>query len=1124
MTSQELFNRVSDIIGMVRDGDSTAMINRMMHDTLVLTCKEGVRDTHRAFGNLFSQVDYLCREHRVSTPDLIAIQTMRRHTNHQAAIAHDDLMYDLRALCVFIAAVFDTSIPANIIGKIPATHKPVTRSHEDKAPYVRCIVKSFIDSTLIVSTDRETDDTLTVDWQPEENGYLTRILREGMQLNLLDSEVTEGNDGTRIYHPRIIIVEPDYLVDISTLASCYIECGHHPLLYTLKRMGQKPLSQAILLGNYASKALDDIIHLEGQAYDYRQTMVQAFREAALEYCACPGFNDVQFAKDAWAQAHNIAEAVEVLFRQFDRKDAILEPSFVCERLGVKGRVDLMTKDLRLLVEQKSGKNWWIEQGRNSPKGFMHLENHYVQMLLYYGVLRYNFEVGMKHINEYLLYSKFPAEKGLLFSTYTDQMFREILRYRNQVVATEFHVARYGFGSLLALFKPETFNTENSNSKLYLNYTYAEHKALTDPLHALSPLEKNYFCRMMTFVFREQMINRVGNADGKSFNSADLWNMPIEEKRESGNILTGLRISQKTSSDDQSGIDTITLDIPTYGDDFLPNFRLGDMVYLYGYRADSEPDVRRSILFTGNITRLRTDSVTVVLRNGLKNGDLLTDDSLYAIEHNGSNMADSAISALHQFVCATDSRRQLLLSQRAPLCDTSLTLTRSYHPDYDEVVLKAKQALDYFLLIGPPGTGKTSMALRFLVQEELTNADASLLLMSYTNRAVDEICGMLCDAGIDFIRIGNRYSCDNRYHPYLLEERAKATPRRADIKRILQECKVIVATTSMMSSRQYIFSLKRFTLAIIDEASQILEPNIIGLLSAHTDQRAAFLNGQQANCIQRFILIGDHKQLPAVVQQNEHASEVVEPILQDICLDNCRQSLFERLIRMERKQGRDAFIGILRKQGRMHPDIAEFPNRMFYAKERLEPVPLPHQTEMALDYNEPSTDEMDDLLKSRRMVFIPSEPCSEENLSGKSNINEARIVADVLRRIYRFYGEKFDTAKTVGVIVPYRNQIAMIRKEIEKTGIAPLLDISIDTVERYQGSQRDVIIYSFTVQNIYQLEFLTANCIEEDGMIIDRKLNVAITRARKQMIMTGHVETLKNDPVIAELIKYLGVEN
>ena len=261
-----------------------------------------------------------------------------------------------------------------------------------------------------------------------------------------------------------------------------------------------------------------------------------------------------------------------------------------------------------------------------------------------------------------------------------------------------------------------------------------------------------------------------------------------------------------------------------------------------------------------------------------------------------------------------------------------------------------------------------------------------------------------------------------------------------------------------------------------------------------------------------------------MQQNERASEVVEPILQDICLDNCRQSLFERLIRMERKQGRDTFIGILRKQGRMHPDIAEFPNRMFYAKERLEPVPLPHQTEMALDYNEPSTDEMDEILKSRRMVFIPSEPCSEENLSGKSNINEARIVADVLRRIYRFYGEKFDTAKTVGVIVPYRNQIAMIRKEIEKTGIAPLLDISIDTVERYQGSQRDVIIYSFTVQNIYQLEFLTANCIEEDGMIIDRKLNVAITRARKQMIMTGHVETLKNDPVIAELIKYLGVEN
>ena len=148
-----------------------------------------------------------------------------------------------------------------------------------------------------------------------------------------------------------------------------------------------------------------------------------------------------------------------------------------------------------------------------------------------------------------------------------------------------------------------------------------------------------------------------------------------------------------------------------------------------------------------------------------------------------------------------------------------------------------------------------------------------------------------------------------------------------------------------------------------------------------------------------------------------------------------------------------------------------------------------------------------------MIFIPSEFCKQPNISEKVNQNEALIVADILRRIHRFYGKDFDAYKTVGVIVPYRNQIAMIRKEIEKLNIPELENISIDTVERYQGSQRDVIIYSFTIQNYYQLDFLTSNCFVEDGRIIDRKLNVAITRARKQMIITGNPKILDRKSVV-----------
>ena len=153
-----------------------------------------------------------------------------------------------------------------------------------------------------------------------------------------------------------------------------------------------------------------------------------------------------------------------------------------------------------------------------------------------------------------------------------------------------------------------------------------------------------------------------------------------------------------------------------------------------------------------------------------------------------------------------------------------------------------------------------------------------------------------------------------------------------------------------------------------------------------------------------------------------------------------------------------------------------------------------------------------------MIFIPSKDCRNIQTSEKVNTDEARIVADLLRRIHRFYGERFDTDRTIGVIVPYRNQIAMIRHEIEKLEIPELEQISIDTVERYQGSQRDVIIYSFTIQQPSQLTFLTANCFEENNRVIDRKLNVAITRARKQMIMTGNTTVLNRNKIFAELIR------
>ena len=1335
--AHELFSRIADILSA--PSEAQALI---MHETLVIACHEGLKNTRHGFGNLSSQVESLCRQHNIAPQDIVAIQKMRRHSNSYAPILPEDVAYDCRALAIFVSAVVQEAIPSFLVGKIPARGRTTENIQITNYRYIRCIVREWDDSTIQVAVTNQdsSEELLLVDYMNTPDyidfSYLRPMLREGMQLNLLDCTVTRKK-----VVPRLIVVEPDYLIDISTIANCFETYGHHPLLFTVNRLTPRLSNKHIVLGNFAGSALDDIIN-HPAGYDIKETFRSNFREKALDYATCPDFDAASFKQDAERQVENIKGIVDEIFQTFDREKAILEPSFVCERLGIQGRVDLMTTDLKLLVEQKSGKNTFIERKYKNPHGSLHVEKHYVQVLLYYGILQYNFQLSPKNAHIQLLYSKYPLPDGLLEVEPLQKLIREAIRFRNQAVATEFWMADNGFDRMLPLLTPQTLNVEKQNDNFYNRYLLPQLTETLAPLHQLNELERAYFTRMMTFVIKEQLVSKVGVQEGVGNSNADLWNMPLAEKKETGNIYTGLTIIEKERSSSFNGYDTITLAVPQQGEDFLPNFRRGDMIYLYSYKKNEAPDVRMSILFKGSLQEIHSNSIVVHLNDGQQNPDLISGD-YFAIEHAGSDIGGtSAIRSLYTFITSNEERRQLLLGQRAPHVDKSLTLSHSYHPDYDEIILKAKQAQDYFLLIGPPGTGKTSQALQFLVREQLTEkpkvqnsklkVQSSILLLAYTNRAVDEICNMLTENELDYIRIGNEFSCDPKYSDHLLKEVLDDNATLNSIKSTIADARIIVATTSTMNSNAALFNIKHFDLAIIDEASQILEPNIIGLLTAsppalsfregaaannslkglqqgdynmvnkysaniqqnltnlatpslkesagtktsplrtahpdiyqilknnavnnrktptdaetllwqclrdrqlglkfrrqhaigdyiadficleisliievdgeyHNSEeqqekdtiRTKYLNeqgfyvlrftnnevinqtewvlksimasppalsfreGAAANnslkglqqgdynmvnkhsaniqqnltnlaapslkeraggeAIGKFILIGDHKQLPAVVQQSDAEVVVEDKTLKAIHLNSCANSLFERLILTERAAGRTDFIGTLHKQGRMHPDIADFANRKFYAREQLECVPLAHQLEQTLSYNETSEDETDDVLKAHRMIFIPSKPCRQLNISEKVNTEEARIITDLLRRLYRQLGNNFDPQKSVGIIVPYRNQIAMIRKEIEKLGIPELEEISIDTVERYQGSQRDIILYSFTIQSRYQLDFLTANTFYEDGQPIDRKLNVAITRARKQLILTGNEQTLRHNQLFAELIDYI----
>ena len=124
------------------------------------------------------------------------------------------------------------------------------------------------------------------------------------------------------------------------------------------------------------------------------------------------------------------------------------------------------------------------------------------------------------------------------------------------------------------------------------------------------------------------------------------------------------------------------------------------------------------------------------------------------------------------------------------------------------------------MIGPPGTGKTSFGLVNILKEALCEPDASVLLVSYTNRAVDEICSKLVKEKIDFIRMGMSLSCDDAYKPYLLERQMETCQNIQEIRKKIQSTQVFVGTTTNLSSNVSIFTLKKFALAIVDEEMRL----------------------------------------------------------------------------------------------------------------------------------------------------------------------------------------------------------------------------------------------------------------------------------------------------------------
>ena len=1097
----------------------------MLRDIFKRIINQGIAHTNINFIGMFAKLDYLVKQHNIPNDTAMRIHDTRKVLN--AIHSTDDaeleasLPYDIKATAQLVMlSNGGIDIPKSL-ARLFARKDRKTRWSKFDINLLRCIVASW-DDEYIYATEEMNATELKISYGPQNrylthNGkgdwsYLKQILTKDAQLNLVRIRMEED-----VCMPELIIYEPDYLVDVTTIASCFETYAESPYVNMVNRLKPQANNVHVHLGNLAGQFLDDTVHNRHVAFG--EGVMEFFKRNTISLTSCDDMNDrptvEKFYQDARSQKRNIEKLIgndlpEVM-GEYDPRAVVLEPTFFSDVLGIQGRLDFLhDRDGRTtIIEQKSGKGAFVpfsspEFNPNRPEP---QEKHLVQLSLYRALFNYEFKKHSDELRHFmLLYSKYS--QGLVSIANLPELTLRAIRMRNLLTWTELTPTSMGIDVLKTL-TPDMLNRNGTTGRLWEEWTRPELESLLSPIHEASALERAYYFRFLRFIEREHLLAKVGNKTKDDSGFAAIWLDTIEDKRAAGNIYEQLTIDEYGMSNDGM-VESLKLRFATEQSTDTSNFRKGDIVILYPYKEGEVPNACAQMVNRASISEISTEGVEVVLRNRQTDRQVfdVAEGSRWAIEHDMfESSARSLYSAMHSFLSASKERRDLILGQRQPTIDAHVHMQGEYGR-FNTLVERAKQSRDLFLVIGPPGTGKTSFGLLNILKEELTDPHSNVLLLSYTNRAVDEICSKLIESGIDFLRIGSELNCDGSYHNNLLASRVENCHTGKEVKDIIANTRVFCATTAALNANIHIFKIKHFDLAIIDESSQILEPHLIGLLSAMSGGR---------NAIGRFVLIGDHKQLPAVVQQTQEESRVDNAELREIGLKDCRMSLFERLLEQFKTDGGydPRFVYMLTHQGRMHRDIAEFPNFAFYGN-RLEVVPLQHQT-LPVETC-PSGGGIEQMLRSQRLSFVAARK-PRTSVSAKTNQVEAEMIAATVVEIYNINKEDFDENQTIGVIVPYRNQIATIRNAIDRYGIATLHNITIDTVERYQGSQRDYIIYGFTVQQPYQLNFLTNNVFEEDGMAIDRKLNVAMTRARLHLILVGNPDILRENLTFYKLLEY-----
>ncbi|MFB6070167.1 MAG: AAA domain-containing protein [Halanaeroarchaeum sp.] len=406
--------------------------------------------------------------------------------------------------------------------------------------------------------------------------------------------------------------------------------------------------------------------------------------------------------------------------------------------------------------------------------------------------------------------------------------------------------------------------------------------------------------------------------------------------------------------------------------------------------------------------------------------------------------DRMLTALYDALLKSDDRRKDVLFGRAEPTFEDATVEAVPNNDrQNEAVELGVNAEDLALIHGPPGTGKTYTIATLI--RELLERDERVLLASFTNRAVDNALEALRAQGVDeAVRVGTQTGVRDDMQDIRLDR----TGDPADQAAALESAPVVAATTATCGSR--VLRSQDFDVVVVDEASQLTEP----------DALAAVNRGD------RFVLVGDHRQLPPVVQAETQLTT----------------SLFERLVEIHP----DAAV-MLDRQYRMSQRIQAFSSSEFYDG-ALRPADAAVAGQSVADLG------LDGDAVPDGVSFVEVEGTE----AAHTDEAEAAAVADLVDR----YLEAGLPPGDLGVIAPYRAQVAEIGRRVAE-------GVAVDTVDRFQGSSKEVIVVSFVATGSL------------DGPIFEdpRRMNVALTRAKKALVLVGDEAALAGDERYARMLEW-----